>query len=184
MAPHTRRDSRCEGTTTTATPAASGPVRLGCGTFCQSAGGFGGANPQGKRWVDVIKVVGGAVSLDADGYVPVTLTCLIPATCKGAIWLSTSFDPTPGPRATRCGRGAYRDGCSDLVVNANSTQTIGVPLTADALAYVRANCPVTVGVKVDTGPTAQCEDIPQLAPTCGQIIFESGADGKLQVSAA
>jgi hypothetical protein len=46
-------------TTTTTTPAGTGELRLGCGTACQSAGGYGGANPLAKTWVEITKVVGG-----------------------------------------------------------------------------------------------------------------------------
>jgi hypothetical protein len=136
--------------------------------------------------VDVIKVVGGAVSLDPDGYVPVALTCLIPATCQGFITLGISgFDPD------LCGN-YHHAGCSDLVVNANSTQIIGVPLTPTALAYARANSPVTVSVDVHTNQTTSCKDIPQLAATCAQIVaadpragdgLERHTVGDLQLSA-
>jgi hypothetical protein len=159
--------------------AASGELRLGCGTYCQNAGGYGAAGPQGKP-VDVIKVVGGAVSLDPDGYVPVTLTCLIPATCKGVIQLNA---PVSGPVSDGCGRGGNYTGCSDMVVNANSTQTIGVPLIPEALAYARVHSPVTVRVLANAGLTDDCEDIPQLAPTCSQITLETLIGGELQVSA-
>jgi hypothetical protein len=171
-------------TTTTATPGASGEIRLGCATECQNAGGYGAAGAQVKL-VDVIKVAGGAVRLDPDGYVPVTLTCLIPATCKGVIQLSA---PVSGPVSDGCRRG----GCSDLVVNANSTQTIGVPLIPEALAYARANSPVNVSVAVHISQPASCEDIPQLVATCEQIVaadpragdgLERQAVGNLQMSA-
>lgn len=172
-------------TTTTATPAASGEIRLGCGTDCQNAGGYGAPGVQVKL-VDVIKVVGGAVRLDPDGYVPVTLTCLIPATCRGFITLDISgFD------SDLCGN-YHHAGCSDLVVNANSTQIIGVPLTPTALAYARANSPVNVSVDAHLNQTTPCEDIPQLAATCAQIVaadpragdgLERHAVGDLQVSA-
>ena len=96
------------------------------------------------------------------------------------------------PRRCGCGRGGQADGCSDLVVNANSTETIGVPLSTDALAYARANSPVTVGVTANTNQTANCSDIPQLAATCAQIVaaddragdgLERHVAGQLQVSA-
>ncbi len=171
-------------TTTTAAPAASGEIRLGCGTSCQNAGGYGAPGTKVKL-VDVIKVVGGAVSLDPDGYVPVALTCLIPATCQGFVTLDISgFDPD------LCGN-YHHAGCSDLVVNANSTQTIGVRLSPTALAYLRAHSPVTVGVSTHTNQTASCEDIPQLAATCAQIVaadpragdgLERHTEGDLQVS--
>jgi hypothetical protein len=79
-----------------------------------------------------------------------------------------------------------------LVVNANSTETIGVPLSTNALAYARANSPVTVGVTANTNQTANCSDIPQLAATWAQIVaaddragdgLERHVAGQLQVSA-
>jgi hypothetical protein len=167
-------------TTTTAAAAASSPVRLGCGTACQNAGGYGGANPEGKTWVETTKVVGGAVTLDADGYVPVTVTCLVPATCKGYITLGV----IGGPQSDLCGN-YHHDGCSDMVINANSTQTFGVPLLPDALAYARAHSPVTVGVTAYASSPADCEDVPQLAPTyCAQNIFKNDSTAVvLQVTA-
>lgn len=163
---------------TSTSPPPTGEVRLGCGTACQSAGGYGGANPYGKTWVETTKVVGGAVSLDADGYVPVTVTCLVPATCKGVITLGIEG----GPHSDLCGNYQH-DGCSDMVINANSTQTFGVPLLPDALAYARAHSPVTVGVTAHAGP-ANCEDVPRLPPTyCAQYIFKNDSEGVLQVTA-
>ena len=164
---------------TSTSPAPAGELRLGCGTACQSAGGYGGANPEGKTWVDTTKVVGGAVNLVADGYVPVTVTCLVPATCEGVITLGIDG----GPQSDLCGR-YHHDGCSDMVINANSTQTFGVRLLPDALAYARAHSPVTVGVMAYAGSPANCEDIPQLAPTyCAQHIFRNDSTAVLHVTA-
>jgi hypothetical protein len=164
---------------TSTSPAPTGELRLGCGTACQSAGGYGAANPLGKTYVDITKVVGGAVSLDADGYVPVTVTCLVPATCEGYITLGIEG----GPQSDLCGN-YHHDGCSDMVINANSTQTFGVPLLPDALAYARAHSLVTVGVTAYTTSPADCEDVPQLAPSyCAQNIFQSGSAAVLQVTA-
>jgi hypothetical protein len=60
-----------------------------------------------------------------------------------------------------------------MVINANSTQTFGVRLLPDALAYARAHSPVTVGVQAYASSPANCEDVPQLAPTyCAQYIFQ------------
>lgn len=164
---------------TSTSPAPTGEVRLGCGTACQSAGGYGGANPDRKTWVDETKVVGGAVNLDADGYVPVTVTCLLPATCEGYITLGI----TGGPQSDLCGKYQH-DGCSDMVINANSTQTFGVRLLPDALAYARAHSPVTVGVTAYTDSPANCEDVPQLtAAYCAKNIFQNQSTGVLQVTA-
>jgi hypothetical protein len=124
--------------------------RLGCGMDCQNAGGYGAAGGQPPP-PPFARVASGAVQADADGYVPVTVTCVVSSTCQGVILLSiygVSFDD-------KCGGGHYNwSGCSDLLVNANSTRTIGVPLTPAALAYVRANSPVTVGAAVGAGSSA------------------------------
>ncbi len=120
--------------------------RLGCGYECQNAGGYGGAGGQPPP-PPFARVASGAVQADADGYVPVTVTCMASSTCQGIIVLYVSGAPHE-----LCGGGNYaHDGCSDLLVNANSTRTIGVPLTPAALAYVRANSPVTVEVGVGPG---------------------------------
>jgi len=148
---------------TSTASAAAGEVRLGCGTHCQSAGGYGA--PGVPNELDVIKVVGGAVSLDPDGYVPVAVTCLVPTTCRGVLLLDVAgyTPPLSYTRVEYAGR-------SDLVVDASSTETIGVPLVPDALAIARANSPVTVHVSGDTNATAPCSQIPQLAATCAQIV--------------
>jgi hypothetical protein len=118
--------------------------RLGCGTDCQNAGGYGAAGGQPPP-PPFATVASGAVRADSDGYVPVTVTCVASSTCQGIIVLGISgFDPE------LCGNYHYA-GCSDLLVNANSTRTIGVPLTPGALAYVRANSPVSVDAAVGPG---------------------------------
>jgi hypothetical protein len=163
---------------TSTSPAPSGEVRQGCGTDCQNAGGYGGANPEGKTWVHTTKVAGGAVNLDADGYVPVTVTCLVAAPCKGYITLEVNG----GPRSDLCGN-YHHDGCSDMAVNANSTRTFGVPLRPDALAYARSHSPVTVDASAYASSPANCEDVPQLAPTyCAHNIFENKGTAVLQVT--
>ncbi len=164
---------------TSTSPAPTGELRPGCGTTCQSAGGYGGtANPEGKTWVEITKVVGGAVHLEADGYVPVTVTCLVAATCKGYITLGVKG----GPQSDLCGS-YHHDGCSDMVINANSTQTFGVPLLPGALAYARAHSPVTIGVTAYASSPADCEDVPQLAPSyCAHNIFKFDSDAILQVT--
>jgi hypothetical protein len=162
---------------TSAAPADSGELRLGCGTYCKTAGGYGAPGATGTEVIPV-EVVGGAVSVDADGYVPVTLTCTIPATCKGVVVIGIKgFTPTDSSKDSGYGR-------SDLRVDANSTQTIGIPLSPDELAYARAHSPVTVVVGGDSGMTDSCEDIPQLAPTCTQITLDTFIKGaELQLTA-
>jgi hypothetical protein len=157
------------GANTAAADQGSGD-RIGCGTFCQNAGGYGAAGQTHPR-VPVVTVGSGTVRVDADGYVPVTVTCVASSTCQGAITLSiTNFSSQQV-----CGGGNYDwAGCSDLLVNANSTRTIAVPLTPDALEYVRANSPVTVGVNANSGQAPITND-----PNSWPFGF-----GNLQVSAA
>jgi hypothetical protein len=172
-------------TTTSQPSGAAAEVRLGCGTYCQSAGQYGA--PGVPNEIEVINVVGGAVSLEPDGYVPVTITCLVPVTCRGALQLDIEGYVRPESYTT-----ILFPGRSDLAVNANSTQTIGVPLTDGGLAYARANSPVTVKVRGDADLT-RCEDDPQLAARCAQIVaadprhlgngLQTLFGGKLQLSA-
>jgi hypothetical protein len=124
--------------------------RLGCNTFCQNAGGYGAAGPAPLPSPITI-VSGGTVTADADGYVPVTLTCNATAQCTGALLVdldSPAAKDALGYDMTNYGR-------SDLVVNAGATRTIGVPLPAPALAYLRSNSPTSLGVVAVTISTGQ-----------------------------
>jgi hypothetical protein len=120
--------------------------RLGCATYCQTAGGYGGAGGQPPP-PPFATVASGAIQADADGYIPVTVTCMASSTCKGIILLSIPGGPYPEP----CGGPYHWAGCSDLFVNANSTRTIAVPLTPGALAYLRDNKTVTFDAAVGPG---------------------------------
>jgi hypothetical protein len=111
--------------------------RLGCGTFCQTAGGYGGAGPAPSQYA-VTVMSNGTVTADADGYVPVTLTCHLSTQCAGVVILS-------GP--TFSGR-------SDLIVDAGATRTIGVPLPSSAIAYLRSNGPTNLNVTADARQSA------------------------------
>ncbi len=114
-----------------------GGDRIGCGTFCQDAGGYGGAGPAPSQYA-VTVVSNGTVTADPDGYVPVTLACHLAAQCRGVVILS---GPTFGGR-------------SDLVVDAGATRTIGVPLSSSAIAYLRSNGPTTLHVTADARQSA------------------------------
>jgi hypothetical protein len=142
-----------------------GGDRLGCATYCQNAGGYGAAGGQPPP-PPFAMVASGAVRADSDGYVPVTVTCVASTTCQGILMLQINgFSPEP------CGGPYHYAGCSDLLVNANSTRTIAVPLTPGALAYVRAHSPVTVGASAGPGSgppinygTLQVSALPAPAP--------------------
>ena len=164
---------------TSTSPPPTGELRLGCGTACQSAGGYGGANPDRKTWVDTTKVAGGAVNLDADGYVPVTVSCLVPATCQGYITLGIKG----GPQSDLCGN-YHHDGCSDMVINAKSTQTFGVRLLPGRAGICASAQPGNCRREAYASLPANCEDVPQLSPTyCAQYIFENESTAVLQLTA-
>jgi len=118
-------------TSTTSSANANGETRLGCGTFCQTAGGYGGS---GKPDRVAVTVSGARVTADADGYVPVTLTCNLSVQCNGVLALILE------------GAGG---GKSDLIVDAGATRTLGVSLGPSAIGFLRAHGPSTVNVTAD-----------------------------------
>jgi hypothetical protein len=118
--------------------------RLGCDTYCQSAGQYGAAGQPPPSPVTILS--SGTVTADADGYVPVTLKCNATVQCRGALlldYLRGWSNPDPQGMSWVCGR-------SDLVVNAGATRTIGVPLASSALAFLRSQGPTPAGVVADT----------------------------------
>jgi len=123
--------------------------RVGCGTYCQSAGQYGAAGQPPPSPVTILS--SGTVTADADGYVPVTLKCNAAVQCVGALlleYLHGWSNPDPQGMSWVCGR-------SDLVVNAGATRTIGVPLAAGALAFLRSQGPTPAGVLADTNPMSR-----------------------------
>jgi hypothetical protein len=135
------------GANTAAADQGSGD-RLGCGTFCQNGGGYGGAGPEPSQYA-VTVVSSGTVTADADGYVPVTLTCHLTVQCRGAFILEL-FSPDYSQ---------IYNGRSDLVVDAGATRTIGVPLDkpAAALAMLRSSGPTTASVDIDARQSANVQ---------------------------
>ena len=118
-------------------PGPSGEARLGCGTFCQTAGGYGGAGKptQFAVTVDTSKTV----VVDPDGYVPVTATCHLPVQCNGVLIvevMSHGDNPLGGGR-------------SDLVVNPGATRTIGVPSGSSVFGYLRSHGQSMANVTAD-----------------------------------
>jgi hypothetical protein len=125
--------------------------RLGCGEYCQSAGGYGGT-PGGQDAITVAST--GTVSPDADGYVPVTLKCNIPMQCRGAMILSLK---------------PFRaDGRSDILVGAGDTRTIAVPLPPAILAYLEDHGTTTLDVAGDV-KVPPCDQIPEMAAACAKF---------------
>ena len=118
--------------------------RLGCSTYCQTAGGYGAAvGPQPPPAVTLVPT--GTHIADADGYVPVTLTCHLSTQCRGVLILST------------IGEGAGAGGRSTLLVNAGATRTIDIPLGANGIALLRSHGPTTFDLTIDASqePTGE-----------------------------
>jgi hypothetical protein len=131
----------CYGANTAAADQGSGD-RLGCGTFCASAGQYGAAGVFAPSPVTILS--SGTVTADADGYVPVTLKCNVKVQCQGALTVALSGWSNPQDSLS------WITGRSDLVVDAGATRTIGVPVPAGALAFVRSQGPTALDVVADT----------------------------------
>jgi hypothetical protein len=121
----------------------SNEVRLGCGTYCQDAAPLGGNVGPGQTSVTIL--FSGTVTLDADGYLPVTVTCDLPVPCKGSL-IATGY-AFGGPSVGR----------SDLQVNAGTTATLGVKLPEALVAYIRSHDPQVLSVLADVGPSFGCD---------------------------
>lgn len=115
--------------------AAADGDRLGCGTYCQDAGGYGAAGNAPQRPQAVTLENTGTAIADADGYVPVTLKCHRAVQCLGYVQVGV-------------GNGG---GSSDLVVNAGATRTIGVPMEPATIAYLRSHGPTQGNVIINAG---------------------------------
>lgn len=142
--------------TTTSTPSPSGEVRPGCGTYCQSAGGIQGTLGPGQDAVTIVS--SGTVTPDADGYLPVTVTCNLPVQCKGSLLIQAVTEEPP-----------YHYGRSDLLLDAGATATFGVLLSDPLIAYIRAHNPAHVFAIADVGPTFGC-DGNAAGPTSGPVL--------------
>jgi hypothetical protein len=121
-----------------------GETRPGCGTYCQSAGQYGAAGQPPPSPVTILST--GTVTVEPDGYVPVTLKCNAAVQCQGALLLGLSGWSNPQGLSSVTAR-------SDLVVNAGATQTIGVAMPAGALAFLRSQGPTRLTVTADANPT-------------------------------
>jgi hypothetical protein len=131
----------CYGANTAAADQGSGD-RLGCGTFCASAGQYGAAGDPPPSPITILS--SGTVTADADGYVPVTLKCNAKVQCHGALLLGLHGWSNPQDRLS------WITGRSDLVVDPGATRTIGVPVPAGALAFLRSRGPTALDVNADT----------------------------------
>jgi hypothetical protein len=121
-----------------------GEDRLGCGDFCQPAGGYGGAGGSTPHPYAVTVASSGTVTADPDGYVPVTVTCHLSLQCRGVLIVS---GPPGGGR-------------SDLVVDAGATRTLGVPVGSSAIAFLRSNGPTTMHVTADARDSGMVNGLP------------------------
>jgi len=163
-------DAAADPTTTSQSASASGEVRLGCGTYCQSAGGLAGVAGSGRDAVTINSH--GTVTPDTDGYLAVTLTCNLSVQCKGALVAQGVTDDT------------YTLGRSDLLVDPGATATLGVHLPPRLIDYIRvrnppctpgvpdSECPAHFFVLADTGPTFGCARLgeePRFPPCHGPV---------------
>jgi hypothetical protein len=121
--------------------------RLGCGDFCQTAGGYGGAGGNSPHPYAVTVVSSGTVTADPDGYVPVTLRCQLSVQCRGVLLVSI------GPSFSYGGR-------SDLVVDAGATRTLGVNVGSSTIDFLRSNGPTNMNVTADARDSAMINGFP------------------------
>ncbi len=146
-------------------PARARGVRLGCGTYCQAAGILNGGLGDGQPAVTIVP--SGTATADADGYVPVVLTCNLKVQCQGSLVLILH---RPGFQDQ-----GYVAGRSDVVANVGATTTLDVPLNAVALDWLRSHGPTELTGVVDAGLSFGCDgsvwapDIPTPTglPACG-----------------
>ena len=108
-------------------PTQAGSARLW--NVLPDAGGYGGAGGANRPPPAVTLVSTGTVTVYADGYAPVTLTCHRPVPCRGVLLLE--------------------GGRSDLLVNGGATRTIAVPLAPSTIASLRSHGPTTLNLTID-----------------------------------
>jgi len=109
----------------------SGETRPGCGTFCQNTGQYGGVGDPPPSPITILS--SGTVTVEPDGYVPVTVKCNSKVQCQGALLIGLKGFSNPQDRLS------WVTARADLVVNAGATQTIGLALPAGALTFLRAH---------------------------------------------
>lgn len=139
---------------------ASGSERLGCGTYCQSAGGYGAPGDEGVEAVTILS--SGSIPLEPDGYFPLTLTCNLPVPCTGGILACLDGPPELTSMPLGCGR-------TEEQVDPGATRTLGIPLPTPALGVLHAMGPANLRIIVDNSGVPECEKIPQLAAQCAAI---------------
>jgi hypothetical protein len=129
-------------------------VRLGCGTFCKDAAGYGGGGTDGRP--DLLRInTPGSVSLNPDGSVPVSLTCQDGVTCRGVLIVNNDDDSI--------------DVRSDLVIPAEQTLVFDLDLSPAALAAVRAQGNMDMGVIADGSLTPECTYPVMIGQICSRF---------------
>jgi len=152
--------------TTPPASSAGREVRPGCGSYCQSAGGYGAPGEKGVSAVTVVS--SGTVTADPDGFLPLTLTCNLPAQCSGTIQICIADGGNTG-MAMNCGR-------TDELLEAGATQTVGIPMPTSALGFLRSHGPASASLTVDNANVPDCQQIPQLAAECAKTVQGLPAD--------
>jgi hypothetical protein len=159
---------------TTIPPSEVGVVRLGCGLFCQNAGGYGGEPDDDD--IHALRIdksgFGEPVHIFPDGTVPISVSCLVATTCRGALLLDV------GGFHLR----------SDLVIPPNQTVVFGMSLSPDVVAAIRTLRSLNAGVTADGSLTATCAYVihpgqtctrflppPVPDPTTGQVTYSKGS---------
>jgi hypothetical protein len=135
-------------------------MRPGCASYCQSAGGYGAPKAQG---VDAVTLVSsGSVTLDPDGFLPLTMTCNLPVQCGGTmiICIGGIVDTF---NSMRCSR-------ANEALDPRATQIVGIPMTTWALGYLQSNGPTSATLSVDNSHVPDCQQIPQMAEDCARTV--------------
>jgi hypothetical protein len=91
----------------------------------------------------LVRVEGKTATLTPDGAVPVTLSCIGPAACEGALIVGLS-----GGTNTELGR-------SDIAVPQGATRTLGVPVTPAGSSALAGRTSAGIFVTADVFPTLQ-----------------------------
>jgi hypothetical protein len=119
--------------------AANEPARLGCGTYCQQAGGYGG----GSTAPPMVRIeTTSPVESSPDGTAPITMTCLFRTRCVGAVLLSSDSVRIPPGR-------------SDLLIAAHSSRTLAVPLSDAQREALQRKGQIKVTVTADVFPSLE-----------------------------
>ncbi len=119
---------------------------LGCHSYCQQAGGYGGGAPPGIPHMTEI-ITRGSVTLSA-GAVPIQVTCKFDRQCRGALLLLSA------------GTSVTQDlGRSDLIVDTGATRTIAIPLSPAGKKLLSKRGKIKVFVTADSFETL--DSLPQ-----------------------